>query len=239
MALLTLPKNPKIAFFGVYDGHQGDEAAEFAAENFHTEVDKYLGLLDSKFGGDKHKALTQACISLDENFCDEASTNYWDSGTTVISALFDTETKKAPNFFYNPLTHSLFPHTLPHSPLNNNTLTPLSSQILVLNLGDSRCVLSRGGKAIAMSEDHKPWVEKEKERILAAGKYIEDNRINGSHAFSRSIGDREMKDDLLEPQNQAISPVPEFRVTHTTHTTTKHNTPSPNTPSNTTGGGNV
>jgi len=177
VALLSLPKNPKIALFGVYDGHQGEEAADFAKESLHEEVDKYLSLVDSKYGGDKFKALTQAFVTLDENFCDEACNNYWDSGTTAIVALYDTETKK----------------------------------ILAVNVGDSRCVLSRGAKPIALSEDHKPWVEKEKERIFAAGKTIEDGRVNGSHAFSRSIGDREMKDDLLEAHEQAISPIPEFK----------------------------
>jgi serine/threonine protein phosphatase PrpC len=35
--------------------------------------------------------------------------------------------------------------------------------------GDSRCVLCQNGKAIPLSEDHKPMNDQEKKRIEAAG----------------------------------------------------------------------
>lgn len=38
--------------------------------------------------------------------------------------------------------------------------------LLVANAGDSRCVVSEGGKAVAMSFDHKPTDEKEHSRII-------------------------------------------------------------------------
>lgn len=48
------------------------------------------------------------------------------------------------------------------------------------NIGDSRAVLCRGGKAMDLSEDHKPEDAKEKKRIMAAGgKVGEDGRVNG------------------------------------------------------------
>jgi protein phosphatase 2C family protein 2/3 len=49
------------------------------------------------------------------------------------------------------------------------------NEIYVANAGDSRCVLSKKGVAVELSEDHKPENVKEKKRIEEAGGYVEDN----------------------------------------------------------------
>jgi serine/threonine protein phosphatase PrpC len=47
-------------------------------------------------------------------------------------------------------------------------ITP--THVLCSNVGDSRCVVGTSdGKAISMSEDHKPSLDEEKRRIVAAG----------------------------------------------------------------------
>ena len=57
------------------------------------------------------------------------------------------------------------------------------------NAGDSRCVVSRGGKAIDMSIDHKPEDVEEKNRIVkAGGKVTPDGRVNGGLNLSRALG---------------------------------------------------
>ncbi|KAH9293540.1 hypothetical protein KI387_041255, partial [Taxus chinensis] len=48
------------------------------------------------------------------------------------------------------------------------------SQLVIANCGDSRAVLSRGGKAIPLSNDHKPEREDEMGRIEAADRTHED-----------------------------------------------------------------
>ena len=53
------------------------------------------------------------------------------------------------------------------------------NKIYVANSGDSRAVLCKGGKAVDMSEDHKPDNPKEKARIEKAKGFVEDNRVNG------------------------------------------------------------
>ena len=45
----------------------------------------------------------------------------------------------------------------------------------------------------ALSEDHKPDNSGEKDRIMKAGGFVEENRVNGSLNLSRSIGDFEYK----------------------------------------------
>ena len=48
------------------------------------------------------------------------------------------------------------------------------SELWVANAGDSRAVLCRGGQALALSEDHKPQSETERNRITAAGGFVSD-----------------------------------------------------------------
>ncbi|CAK9157471.1 unnamed protein product [Ilex paraguariensis] len=42
--------------------------------------------------------------------------------------------------------------------------------------------------AYNLSEDHKPHLEAEKERILKAGGYVQCGRVNGSLNLARAIG---------------------------------------------------
>lgn len=62
-------------------------------------------------------------------------------------------------------------------------------QLIVANAGDSRCVVSEGGRAVDMSYDHKPEDEVELARIKnAGGKVTMDGRVNGGLNLSRAIG---------------------------------------------------
>jgi serine/threonine protein phosphatase PrpC len=67
--------------------------------------------------------------------------------------------------------------------------------LISANIGDSRGVLSRGGRAIDLTRDHKPNDDKEKARILAMGEKIEWDHYCKVHrvrnlSLSRAIGDR-------------------------------------------------
>lgn len=57
------------------------------------------------------------------------------------------------------------------------------------NVGDSRAVVSVQGEARPLSFDHKPAHENEARRIVAAGGWVEFNRVNGNLALSRALGD--------------------------------------------------
>ncbi|KAL3334597.1 hypothetical protein AABB24_031033 [Solanum stoloniferum] len=77
-------------------------------------------------------------------------------------------------------------------------------EVIVANCGDSRAVLSRGGVALALSNDHKPNRPDELERIeKLGGKVISWNghRVLGVLATSRSIGDNYLKPYVIpEPE---------------------------------------
>ncbi|KAH9318341.1 hypothetical protein KI387_020110, partial [Taxus chinensis] len=65
--------------------------------------------------------------------------------------------------------------------------------LLVANAGDCRAVLSRCGKAIEMSRDHKPGCSRERKRIEASGGYVDDGYLNGQLTVTRALGDWHME----------------------------------------------
>jgi protein phosphatase 2C family protein 2/3 len=84
------------------------------------------------------------------------------------------------------------------------------TKIYVGNAGDSRCVLCRDGKAVPLSEDHKPFLEKEIKRIQKAGGFVQAGRVNGNLALSRAVGDFDFKQNKnLSPEEQAITVFPD------------------------------
>ena len=73
--------------------------------------------------------------------------------------------------------------------------------IYCANSGDSRAVLCSAGKAVALSEDHKPQNHEEQARIEKSGHTVEDDRVDGNLALSRAIGDWQYKDRIqLKPE---------------------------------------
>ncbi|XP_018015519.1 probable protein phosphatase 2C T23F11.1 isoform X2 [Hyalella azteca] len=88
-----------------------------------------------------------------------------------------------------------------------------SDTLYCANVGDSRAVASVCGAAVALSTDHKPSLPAEKERIEAAGGWVEVNRVNGNLALSRAMGDFVFKKNpLKDPREQVVTAFPEVTV---------------------------
>ncbi|KAM6961140.1 protein phosphatase 1A isoform 2-T3 [Aplochiton taeniatus] len=82
--------------------------------------------------------------------------------------------------------------------------------IYFINCGDSRGLLSRGGVVHFFTQDHKPNNPLEKERIQNAGGSVMIQRVNGSLAVSRALGDFDYKCVHGKgPTEQLVSPEPE------------------------------
>lgn len=76
-------------------------------------------------------------------------------------------------------------------------------RLIVANVGDSRAVLCRAGRAVDLSSEHRVYgggdmVEQELERIKAAGGWVDDGRVLGVLAVSRAFGDVEFKGEGLK-----------------------------------------
>jgi protein phosphatase 1B len=80
-------------------------------------------------------------------------------------------------------------------------------------LGDSRGLLGRVQQELFFTMDHKPYLEHERERIVKAGGTVMIQRVNGSLAVSRALGDFEYKSvPGLPPTDQLVSPEPDVYV---------------------------
>jgi protein phosphatase 1B len=90
-------------------------------------------------------------------------------------------------------------------------ITP--SHTYLINCGDSRAILVSGGECVLGTYDHKPINPCERERIENAGGSVMIQRVNGSLAVSRALGDFEYKNvEGRGPCEQLVSPEPECYV---------------------------
>jgi protein phosphatase 1L len=91
-----------------------------------------------------------------------------------------------------------------------------SKDLYVANVGDSRAVISKAGKAEQMSVDHEPGNETEKGKIEEKGGFVSNMpgdvpRVDGQLAVARAFGDKSLKVHL--------SSVPDIKVEEVDETT--------------------
>jgi serine/threonine protein phosphatase PrpC len=84
-----------------------------------------------------------------------------------------------------------------------------ATHVYCANVGDSRAVLCRGNKAVDLSQDHKPSLKREYDRVVAAGGQIINGRVRGMLAMTRALGDVMFKRPDVSPEAQIVTPVPE------------------------------
>lgn len=91
------------------------------------------------------------------------------------------------------------------------------SRLIVANVGDSRAILCRAGRAIQLSIDHKPNAKEERQRVERAGGVVVwagTWRVGGVLAVSRAFGDKplkryvtgtpDVKDERLTPEDEFL-----------------------------------
>lgn len=110
------------AFFGIFDGHGGTKASEFAADNMEKNVLEEITRRDKS---DIEEAVKHGYLKTDSDFLKEDL----HGGSCCVTAL-----------------------------IRNGNL-------IVSNAGDCRAVISSRGVAEALTSDHKPSRNDEKDRI--------------------------------------------------------------------------
>lgn len=179
---------PETHLFGVFDGHGGKEVAKFVERHYTEELLK----VPSFKSGDYGKALTESFLRIDELLLTPEGKKEL---TAIKSGDEDSKGDYQDSFAGCTACVALI----------------VKNELYVANAGDSRCIILSGGNAKALSEDHKPDLEHERERIQKAGGYIIDGRINGNLNLSRAMGDLEYKKNAdLKPGEQLISVVPDI-----------------------------
>ncbi|KAG1685639.1 hypothetical protein DVH05_007763 [Phytophthora capsici] len=173
--------------FGIFDGHAGDRASRFCAENIFPRILEQLTQESTV-----NDAITNAVRALDAEFCSIARHA---SNSAIASAARRNHKRSFATDDGSTLLVAMVRDGLLH----------------VGNVGDSRAVVvTRNGDAIAMSDDQKPNRKDERERLEAKGAFITGKpdfmykvwpfkkmldvpRVNGQLAVSRSIGDVSLK----------------------------------------------
>lgn len=88
-----------------------------------------------------------------------------------------------------------------------------NNRIFCGNVGDSRAIASVRGQVEQLSYDHKPGNEAETKRIIAAGGWVEFNRVNGNLALSRALGDFVFKkNDKKNAEEQIVTASPDVEI---------------------------
>lgn len=87
------------------------------------------------------------------------------------------------------------------------------THIYLINCGDSRAIVSTESQVSLQTLDHKPINATERERIQNAGGSVMIQRVNGSLAVSRALGDYEYKSvEGRGACEQLVSPEPEIYI---------------------------
>ena len=195
--LANIELDSETMLFGVFDGHGGKEVAEFVSRHFCAELLRNRSYQQ----GNLEQALKENFLRMDELLRTP------DGIKEVIRI-----SKDLPDSYPVEADSSMMIAgcTAVVALIRNRV-------IYVGNAGDSRCVLSRDGRAVELSQDHKPDLPGEYDRITRAGGMVDDGRVMGNLNLSRSIGDLEYKKNNSIPQkDQMITAYPEVKIEHMT-----------------------
>jgi len=191
--------------FGVFDGHGGNQVAEFVREHFVKELLKQ----DSFESEDYVQALEETFKKMDELMQTKKGEK------ELKKTVEDTEEKEAKQEEDSKEKFDPFEGAEANEGYAGlcgctaNVVLIVGSTIYCANAGDSRCVISRAGKPVKMSIDHKPSNPDEEKRIKEAGGHVFWDRVNGMLNVSRALGDLTYKNESsLDDDQQQVTCVP-------------------------------
>lgn len=174
---------PEMSLFAVFDGHGGPEVAKYCERHFGPELKKNPNFEKGRYDA----ALKDTFLKMDELLL----TNEGQAELRSLKA--DGEPSES------------------CAGCTANVVLLVGNTVYIANAGDSRAILWSGGRVIALSEDHKPENEIERNRINQAGGFIIEGRVNGNLNLSRAIGDLEYKKNPgLKQTEQLISAEPDI-----------------------------
>ncbi|KAG6746662.1 hypothetical protein POTOM_049024 [Populus tomentosa] len=203
----------RVCMFGIFDGHGGSRAAEYLKEHLFENLLKHPQFMaDTKLAIRSHVVAWFFYISVK----DKAGTNIMNPSQSYQQTDVDFLDSEKDTYRDDGSTAS--------------TAVLVGDHLYVANVGDSRTVISKGGKgisdamsyifhstvAIPLSEDHKPNRSDERKRIESAGGVVMwagTWRVGGVLAMSRAFGNRMLKQFVVaEPDIQEQKIDQEFEL---------------------------
>lgn len=189
---------PDWAFFGVFDGHGGDQCSAFVAKEFYERLERDGCPADDK-------AMKQICLDIDEKWLDAGEK----SGTTAAMCIVHRPTQ-------------------PGGKIKLRVANAGDSRVLLGKrdgtiVDGGLTVTAYQPTDQGLSRDHKPSDPLEKERIDRCGGHVEWQgrnsegeggvaRVNGDLAVSRGFGDKDhKKTGGPDPEDRPVTADPELQ----------------------------
>eukprot|EP00041_Stephanoeca_diplocostata_P020164 m.445486 g.445486 ORF g.445486 m.445486 type:complete len:408 (-) comp21494_c0_seq1:2821-4044(-) len=182
-----IPGLPGHIILGVFDGHGGSKCARNAVSDDGV-LQHFLERIQARMTRAESQGLPS---SMDIAYALHSAVVDFD---VVGAAKYEKGLEKNPALSSSGSTVCLV------------VITP--TDFVVLNVGDSRLVVSRGDPDVNepfSTTDHKPSTPLEKARIKKAHGRVMFGRVNGSLSVSRALGDYEMKNPSRAPADQVIT----------------------------------
>ena len=216
VAAISLGDKKNIDVFGVFDGHGGKEVSQFVSNHFTQEL-----VSNKNLEVDMPQALKETFLKMDEIMITEDGIEEIKKYARKSKEEDDIQSKKEPPNSQMQLIAQLLE---PKNPESNEismrtgctacvmSVDETKKKLYFANAGDSRVVMCKKGVAYAQSEDHKPDMKSEKDRILNAEGWITDGRVKGNLNLTRGFGDLEYKQNKkLKPEEQMITANPDIK----------------------------
>jgi len=178
-------------FCAVFDGHGGEAVSRYLRQNLYANL--------------------QAALPMHNNNNTISAIDYQEALKSGLDKV-DKEVQR--------ISHWSFQGSTAVAAWIHHEEETQSSTLIVANVGDSRAILARNSRPIALTQDHKPDTPKERKRIESkggkvvwcgdidkVGKPIKDSgvyRVNGNLALARAVGDRS--------ETPAITAEPDFTM---------------------------
>jgi len=172
----TVHLNADQQFYGVFDGHLGNLASKYAASSFYNTIEEKLSNVDES-------------VRKLQNWQDDVTSKVIQSFEDLHDKIIEAVESSPGGVMDQSGTTATFIH-----------VTELT--VIVANVGDSRAIMSqwltdeKGSEsmaAIQLTVDHVASSKEEKIQIIERGGFVSESggidRVNGSLAVSRSLGD--------------------------------------------------
>eukprot|EP00939_MAST-03C_sp_MAST-3C-sp1_P000313 g313.t1 len=177
------------AFFGVFDGHNGNGTSKMLSERLHVVVAEEIATRAAQH------ATTVAPTGTSSVSSHIATSSTLDASdvsneTRIVSEALVKSFERVDSEFLSNLRDTGTEDT---SGSTACCVVVSKRNVYCANAGDSRAVLCRGGRTIPLSHDHKAATPNERRRIEASGGQIRSGRVMGVIATARGFGDIEYK----------------------------------------------